>query len=56
MAWVASGKPVTIEETRTDFNGSEYFTDGYTIVIWSSGTPVSLLEATSLDWDDPPLK
>jgi hypothetical protein len=56
VAWLASGRPVSIEQTRLDFNGSEYFTDGYMIAIWLSGIPVSLLESTNLNWDTPPVR
>ena len=54
LAWLAAGKANSVENTRVDFNGSEYFTDGFLIVAWLSGVPVSLLETTNADWDDPP--
>jgi hypothetical protein len=54
IAWLAGNDVVSIENPRVDFNGSEYFTDGYRIVTWPSGAPVSLLDTTNLDWDDPP--
>ena len=54
LAWLAVGTANTVENVRVDFNGSEYFTDGFLIVAWLSGVPVSLLETTNADWDDPP--
>lgn len=54
IAWLAGNDVVVIEDPRTDFNNSEYFTDGYRIVVWPSGVPVSLLDTTRLRWDDPP--
>ena len=54
IAWLAGNDVVAIEDSRTDFNNSEYFTDGYRIVIWPSGVPVSLLDTSRLRWDDPP--
>ncbi len=55
-AWLARSDAIFIENTQADFNGSEYFTDGYISVIWLSGAPISLLETRSLDWDNPPYK
>jgi hypothetical protein len=54
LAWLAAGKANSIEDTLVDFNGAEYFTDGFQIVAWLSGVPISLLETTNADWDDPP--
>jgi hypothetical protein len=54
LAWLAAGKANSVENTRVDFNGAEYFTDGFQIVAWLSGVPVSLLETKNADWDDPP--
>ena len=53
LAWVATDRVVSIENSRTDFNGSEYFTSGIMLVSWLSGTPVSLIESEALDWDEP---
>jgi hypothetical protein len=53
-AWLKVREANSIDDTRMDFNGSEYFTDGFMIVAWLSGKPVSLLEVVNLDWDDPP--
>lgn len=54
-AWLARSDAIPIENARTDFNGSEYFTDGHIHLAWLSGQPISLLETRSLDWDNPPL-
>jgi hypothetical protein len=56
VAWLAVHQAITIEDTRVDFNGSAYFSDGFLVVAWLSGVPVSLLETTNADWDDPPFK
>jgi len=53
FAWLKTAPAVPIEATRTDFSGSEYFTNGYLLVTWLSGAPVSLLETRRLDWDNP---
>ena len=53
FAWLKTTPAVPIEATRTDFSGSEYFTNGYLLVTWLSGAPVSLLETRRLDWDNP---
>jgi len=45
---------VSIDEPKKDVMGAEYFTDGYRIVMWPSGSPVSLLETDYVAWDNPP--
>ncbi len=50
---LAANPPISIENTRSDFNGSEYFTDGYLTVTWLSGSPVSQIETRRLDWNEP---
>ena len=54
FAWLARNDAISIENARLDFNGFEYFTDGYVNVIWLSGKPISLLETRRLSWDNPP--
>jgi hypothetical protein len=54
MAWLKVAEAVSIENARQDFNDSEYFSDGYIVVTWLSGEPVSLLDTRNLDWDSPP--
>jgi len=55
-AWLNLGRATPIEDAGVDFNGSEYFTDGFLILAWLSGEPVSQLETVNLEWDDPPFK
>ncbi len=55
-AWLARIDAISIENAQADFNGSEYFTDGYVNVAWLSGVPISQLETKSLDWDNPPFR
>jgi hypothetical protein len=52
FAWSSAGKPVSIDQPGTDFNGNPFFTDGFRVVLWLSGMPYSLLDATRLDWDE----
>jgi len=54
FAWLARNDAIPIENAQLDFNGFEYFTDGYVNVIWVSGEPISLLETRRLSWDNPP--
>ncbi len=54
LAWLSMSDANSFENVRTDFNGAEYFTDGYIIITWLSGAPVSLLETSHADWEDPP--
>ena len=54
LAWVDFGDAVPPEQAREDFLGAQYFTDGYRIVLWLSGVPVSMLETQNLQWDEPP--
>ena len=53
FAWLDTGQAVSIENARSDFNGAEFFTDGNVMVTWLSGTPVSQLETSFVDWDEP---
>jgi len=52
FAWSSAGKPVSVDQPGTDFNGNPYFTDGFRAVLWFSGMPYSLLDTTRLDWDE----
>jgi hypothetical protein len=54
FAWLQGPNVVSIDQPRKDVMGGEYFTDGYRIVMWPSGTPISLLEADYVSWDNPP--
>ena len=52
FAWSNSGRSVDDKEPVSDFNGNVWFSDGFRIVMWLSGEPVSLKKARSRDWDD----
>ena len=54
VAWLNTSSAIPIENAIEDFNGIEYFTDGYINVAWLSGVPVSLIETRNLAWDKPP--
>ena len=54
FAWLRGSNVVSIDEPKKDVMGAEYFTDGYRIVMWPSGSPVSLLETDYVSWDNPP--
>jgi hypothetical protein len=51
-----SGHPVPISDTATDFNGDEYFTDGFRTVLWLSGDAMSLSDVKNLKWDSLPAR
>jgi len=55
VGWVEGNGAVSVETARFDFEGLEYFTDGYRAIIWLSGKPVSMLETKSAGLDDPPM-
>jgi hypothetical protein len=54
VGWLAGTGAVSIESARYDFNSLEYFTDGYRVVLWLSGEPVSLLETVDVVIDELP--
>lgn len=54
MGWIAGQEVAPVESFWTSLIESPYFSDGYRVVLWLSGDPVSLLDVNSLDWDDPP--
>ncbi|MDJ0849765.1 MAG: LssY C-terminal domain-containing protein [Myxococcota bacterium] len=54
FAWQNTGRAVDIDEGSSDWKGVAYFTDGFRVVMWPSGPPVSLLETVQLDWSEPP--
>jgi hypothetical protein len=47
---------VPITDTRTDFSGNEYFTDGIRAVLWISGDVMSLKDVRNLKWDSLPVR
>jgi hypothetical protein len=54
FAWLAGSKVSPVESFWTNLLRPGYFSDGYRVVLWSSAEPYSILDATLLDWDDPP--
>lgn len=52
IAWQSVNPRSTIDNSTTDFNGTEYFTDGLRTVLWLSDKPVSLQQVKVLDWDE----
>ena len=51
-AWSGSGKRVPENDPVSDFNGNVWFSDGFRVVLWLSGEPVSLKDATGRNWDN----
>jgi hypothetical protein len=54
LAWIAGKEVAPVGSFWTNLIKSPFFSDGYRIVLWLSGEPVSLLDATVIDWDRPP--
>lgn len=53
-AWMSGKEVVPVESFWTNLLRPAYFSDGYRVVLWSSAEPYSILEATLVDWEDPP--
>jgi len=53
-AWLSGREVVPVESFWTNLLRPAYFSDGYRVVLWSSAEPYSILDATLLDWEDPP--
>ena len=51
-AWSKTGRKVSENDPVNTFDGNVWFSDGFRIVLWLSGEPVSLLDAYSRNWDD----
>ena len=51
-AWSQSGKEVPATNPANGLNGNVWFSDGFRIVLWLSGDPISLVDAESRNWDD----
>ena len=51
VAWSASGWKVGKSAPELDFNNNAWFSDGYRLVLWVSGEPVSHSEVSNVDWD-----
>jgi hypothetical protein len=54
FAWSAGDAGVSFEDPRATFSGAEYFTSGGLLVMWLSGSTVSMLEVEKLEWDHSP--
>jgi len=53
-AWSDSGIEVPMSSPATAFTGKPWFTrDPYRLVLWISGGPVALRQATAIDWVSP---
>lgn len=51
-AWSKSGNRVPQDMPQTDFHGNPWFTkDPYRLVLWVSGEPMALSEASLIEWD-----
>jgi len=54
LAWIAGEEVAPVESFWTNLIRSPFFSDGYRVVLWLSGDPVSMLDTTVVDWDRPP--
>jgi len=54
VGWIAGNEVAPADSFWSNLIAPSYFSDGYRTVLWLSGDPVSILDAASLDWDDPP--
>ena len=54
FAWLSGTAVVPVESFWANLLRPAYFSDGYRVVLWSSAEPYSILEATLVDWEDPP--
>jgi len=54
FAYLKGESRIPFDKPRTDFNGNQFFTDGFRAVLWLSGSPYSLLDTTMIDWDEVP--
>lgn len=53
-AWVAGQEVVPAASFWEQLVNTPYFTDGYRIVMWLSGDPVSMFDIEVRNWDTPP--
>ncbi len=54
VGWVAGTKVYPVNTFWDDLIRPAFFTDGHRSVLWLSGEPFAVSDATALDWDDPP--
>ena len=53
FGYVKGVGPASMSEPRLDLEGEPYFTDGYRVVLWLSGRPVSFSDVEAVDWETP---
>ena len=53
-AWVAGKEVAPVESFWTNLIEAPFFSDGYRVVLWLSGDPVSQFDSIPVDWDRPP--
>ncbi len=51
-AWQHGSDAIPVSQPSIDFNSNQYFTDGYRLVLWLSGTPYSLTDSRDMNWDE----
>ena len=51
MGWISGKEVVPIESYWQRLVNRPYFTDGFRLVMWLSGDPVSMMDIQTLDWD-----
>jgi hypothetical protein len=54
FAYVEGVGEAPIDEPRANLTGDPYFTDGFRLVMWLSGDPVTLTDVEVIDWKIPP--
>ena len=54
LGWVVGSEVAPAESFWSNLIAPPFFSDGYRVVLWLSGDPVALQDASVLDWDDPP--
>ncbi|NIR14645.1 MAG: hypothetical protein GWN86_12155, partial [Desulfobacterales bacterium] len=52
LAYVKGVGAAPLAEPRGNLTGDPYFTDGYRVVLWVSGEPVSFEEIEYVNWED----
>jgi hypothetical protein len=53
-AWLAGQEIVPVTSFWDKLIDRPYFTDGYLVALWLSGTPVSMFDIDIQTWDEPP--
>lgn len=51
FGWSRSGLSAEVDAPKTDFSGNIWFSDGFRLVAWISGDPVSMSTVQHLRWD-----